>query len=158
MEHPYKIKSAKTTKEFKKAKALFDEYIEHLRIDHQFVETENGTDSIQKKYSKPEGLLLMIYHNNKPVGCGAIKKFSEETAELKRMYVKFEYQGLGLGKILLENLIRNAKEMGYKFILLDTLPAMASAIHLYEDFGFKETKRFNDNPSEDARFFKLSLE
>jgi GNAT superfamily N-acetyltransferase len=158
MEGPYSIKEATTTKEFEKARELFIEYIDHLRIDHQFTEVETGLETIEKEYSKPFGILLLMYHQNTVVGCGGLRKFNAEAVELKRMYVKFEYQGLGLGKILLENLIKRAKEMGYKTVLLDTLPAMASAIHLYEDFGFKETERFNDNPSPEARFFKLDLE
>jgi GNAT superfamily N-acetyltransferase len=159
MEELYQIKKAKSPGDYKNAKELFIEYIEHLRLDYQFFEQEKDYDTLQQMYNqKNGGVLLIIWDKKQAIGCGGLRKFDTYSAELKRMYIKFEYQGLGLGKQLLKELIQEARKLGYKKILLDTLPAMASAIHLYEEVGFKEVKRFNENPSPDARFFALSLE
>ncbi len=158
MEGQYDIKAAKTDKEISEAKKLFAEYFDHLRIDYEFNEKENDIDNIRQTYLSSDGALLILYNKKEAIGCGALRKLDKESAELKRMYIKFEYQGLGLSKELLEKLIQKARDMGYKRIYLDTLPAMNTAIHLYQQFGFTETERFNENTVEDARFFKLELE
>ena len=157
MKRKYQIRPATTTWEFEKAKELLTEYFDHLRIDHQFYERENGLDTMKQSYAAPEGILYLLYDKKEPIGCGALRKLDDEIAELRRMYIKFEYQGLGLSNELLESLIQLAKEKGYRKIRLDTLPAMASAIHLYEKYGFREIERYNDNPAKDARFFQLDL-
>jgi GNAT superfamily N-acetyltransferase len=158
MEGQYEIKAARSDKDIDEARKLFAEYFDHLRIDYEFNEKENDIDNIRQTYISPDGALLILYNKKEAIGCGAIRRIDNESAELKRMYIKFEYQGLGLSKELLEKLIQRARDMGYKRILLDTLPAMSAAIRLYQQFGFTETDRFNENPVEDARFFKLELE
>jgi ribosomal protein S18 acetylase RimI-like enzyme len=88
------------------------------------------------------------------IGCAGIRKFKDNIAELKRMYIKPGYRGVGLGNKLLEIALLRAKELDYSKIYLDTLSSMKSAVKIYKTAGFKEIKPYRFNPSEDALFFE----
>ena len=87
----------------------------------------------------------------------ALRSWDKETAELKRMFVRPAYRGNKLGHRLLERIIEIAKELGYKSILLDTLPAMTEALRLYRLYGFSEIPPYRFNPVEGAVFMEKKL-
>ena len=76
---------------------------------------------------------------------------------MKRLFVKPEFRGLHLGNYLVEKVINDAKEIGYKFMLLDTLPFLKSAIHMYKKYGFYEIPSYNDSPMDNSIYMKLDL-
>lgn len=145
---------ANSEEEFSAGKKLFREYSKSIKIDLSFQNFENELEEIKKQYKKPEGGIVLIKHNLEFVGCTGIRKLKNNIAELKRMYVKPDYQGLGLGKKLLEIAILLAKELNYSKIYLDTLSSMKSAVNIYKAAGFKEIKPYRFNPSEEALYFE----
>ena len=113
---------------------------------------------IKTQYGFPDGgLYLILSKNGKYIGCGGIRKFKDGVAELKRMYIKKEYRGKGLGRKLLEKLIQLATDLKYEKIWLDTLESLQAATNLYREYGFAEHEpdRFNPNPN--VIYFELII-
>ena len=77
---------------------------------------------------------------------------------MKRLYVVPEFRGLGIGKLLAEQIVREARQMGYKKMRLDTLPSMVSAHSLYRSLGFKVIEPYRANPVSGTRFMELQLQ
>ncbi len=143
---------------------LFTEYInmllsndssfaEYLKIQHYDDELVHP----ERKYGRPEGRLYLLYADGKPAGCVALRKLDEERCEMKRLYVREEYRGRHLGKLLTERIISDAKEIGYRSLYLDTLPFLTTAIRMYEEIGFQYIPSYNDSPLDDTVFMKLDL-
>ena len=118
-------------------KELFTEYTQML-IDgdskfKEYLDIQNydaEIEHLEKKYGPPEGRLYIAYVDSQPAGCIGLRRIDDENCEMKRLYVKPEYRGNGLGKILVERIIREAKGEGYRHMLLDTLPFLESALKL----------------------------
>ena len=96
--------------------------------------------------SPPSGVLLIAWLRHEPVGCGALKRHEGDVAELKRIWVAPSARGLGLGRRLLEELERHARESGAKLARLDTNRALTEAMALYRRSGYREVPPFNDEP------------
>ena len=152
------FKRISTSADYEQAKLLFLEYAESLNFDLQFQNFEKELANINEQYSSPEGGIVGIFENEKMIGCAGVRKFKDDEAELKRMFIQKTYQGRGLGKKLLVEAINLTKDLGYKRILLDTMPTMISAIYLYESYGFKKISPYRYNPFEGAIFMALELE
>ena len=76
---------------------------------------------------------------------------------MKRLYVRPQFRGKHIGKYLVEHIIRDAKEIGYSYMLLDTLPFLQGAIHMYRKYGFYEISSYNDSPMDTSIYMKLDL-
>ena len=76
---------------------------------------------------------------------------------MKRLYVRAQHRGSGLGRRLATAVIAAAKELGYETLKLDTLPQLKAAQRMYESLGFRETAPYNDNPLGGVRFLALDL-
>jgi putative acetyltransferase len=151
------FKIAITNQEFEVGRILFLQYAESLDLDLGFQDFPTELKAIDKQYSKPTGALLLAYKNSIPVGCVGIRKFDEDTAELKRMYVQTEYRKYKIGMKLLERIVEIAKELNYKSIRLDTLPTMSNAQRLYRSFGFSEIPPYRFNPVNGTVFMEKKL-
>lgn len=81
--------------------------------------------------------VVILYLNNQPVGCGCFKKYSETTAELKRMFVLPEARGLGIAQQIIKEVESKAAEQGFKMLILETLYKQLEAINLYQKMGFE---------------------
>ena len=112
---------------------------------------------LEHKYGPPRGKLILAMENGEAVGCIAIKEMDETRCELKRLYVRPAWRGRGLARTLTEMDIAAAREMGYREMLLDTLPFLQAAQRLYRSVGFREIERYNDSPMDDATYMKLEL-
>jgi len=108
-------------------------------------------------YGDPDGGLVLARINDKAVGVAGIRKYADRECELKRMFVKPESRGLGIGKLLITACIEIAKKLNYDIIKLDTADFMKSAIKLYVDNGFIEIPAYRYNPHEAARYFELKI-
>lgn len=120
-------------------KSLFKEYSLISGAEVCFVSFEEELLNLKEVYSLPKSCIRVAYCGNLPVGCVGLKSINETNCEMKRLYVKAEYRNLGIGKELIESIIKTAKELGYKCLSLETIPEiMGSAIRLYRECGFKE--------------------
>jgi ribosomal protein S18 acetylase RimI-like enzyme len=143
--------------EYKAAAALFSAYAQWLGIDLNFQHFDEELVSLKKMYAKPHGGIILCKEENEFIGCVAIRKITEDIAELKRMYVIPGYQQRGIGKKLLERSLSMAKEANYSFVRLDTLSHMLPAINLYKKNGFYEIPPYYHNPYATAVFFEKKL-
>ncbi len=145
------------SKEYEAAMHLFLEYANWLNIDLSFQKFDEELKILKTMYGPPHGCIILCKHENNFVACVAVRKIEEGVAELKRMYVKPEYQRKGIGENLLKISIKFAKEKGYKTIKLDTLNTMKPAMNLYAKHGFVKTDAYYFNPEPTAVYFELKL-
>lgn len=114
-------------------------------------------EHLEAKYGIPDGRLYLIYCDDELAGCIGLRKTDDQTCEMKRLYIRPEFRGKKLGNILVEKIIADAKEIGYFYMLLDTLPFLQSAIHIYIKFGFYEIESYNNSPMAASIYMKLDL-
>lgn len=136
---------------------LFREYQEHIGVDLCFQSFEEELASLPGKYAPPKGGLFLAWSGDATAGCVAFRPLNEETAEMKRLFVRAEHHGKGVGKRLVMKVLTAAKKAGYQRVRLDTLPAMRDAIALYRRMEFVEIPPYTANPVEGALFFEKSL-
>jgi len=110
------------------------------------------------RYAPPSGCLLVARDGDLAAGCVALRDLGDGTCEMKRLYVASPYRGRGLGRHLIEGVVRRAERMGYRRMVLDTLPEMAGALAMYQAYGFVETAPYWGHPAEQAVFLERSLE
>ena len=140
------------------ARQLFREYEAWLGLSLCFQNFEKELAELPGAYVEPGGRLLLTYYHDELAGCVAFRRFGPNACEMKRLFVREKFRGKGIGRFLIETIIRDAKEIGYERILLDTLPPrMNDAIALYRSIGFKETAPYYDNPVEGAIFMELTI-
>jgi len=151
------IKPASTEKLIKKTRKLFIEYANYLAIDLDFQNFKKELNSLPGNYAPPEGCILLAYYKGKITGCVGVRKFQDDICEMKRLYVRPKFRRQDIGKSLSHSIINKAKEIGYKYMRLDTLPFMKEAIKLYSNLGFREIAPYRYNPFEGAKFFELKL-
>lgn len=118
---------------------------------------DNELKNIKEKYGLPFGRMYLALIDGKTAGCVALTKNDEEYCEIKRLYVRPEYRGLHISSILTEQIIKDARHIGYKYLRLDTFPFMEKAIKLYERYGFYYIEKYNNNPAQTAIFMQLNL-
>ena len=125
----------------------------YLSIQHY----DDEIRSLKDKYGPPHGRLYLLLVDGEAAGCIALRRLSDNDAELKRLYIRPRYRGLHLSSLLLEKIIHDAEKIGYGRILLDTLPCLESAIRHYLAHGFVFTERYNESPSETTLFMERRL-
>ena len=145
-------------------KMLFTEYTKMLvENDPKFQEYldlqnyDDELDHLEAKYGLPEGRLYLLFCEGKAAGCIGLRKIDERSCEMKRLYVRPEFRGRGLGTVLVEKIIQDAKDIGYSQILLDTLPFLQSAIRMYCSFGFYEIESYNNSPMDTSIYMRLDV-
>lgn len=143
---------------------LFEEYTEYLIENNPEIKTYLGIQGfddeilhLEKKYGPPLGRLYLVKEEDHWAGCIALRPMEEKKCEMKRLYIRPEFEGLGLGRKLIEKTLEDAKEIGYESIWLDTMPFLKRAIHLYKSFGFEEVPCYNDSPIESTIYMKKDL-
>jgi ribosomal protein S18 acetylase RimI-like enzyme len=136
---------------------LFIEYSNSLEFDLSFQDFQKELDDLPGDYAAPSGRLLLGFYDSDPAGCVALRRISDEICEMKRLFVRPQCRGLGIGKALATKVIEEAREIGYRRIRLDTVPAMQTAIELYVSLGFREIEPYRYNPIEGAKFMELNL-
>lgn len=115
-------------------------------------------DELERKFGEAAGgRLLLCLDGEKPVGCVGIKRFDDNICELKRLYVRPEARGAGLGRTLTELMLTEARNAGYSYMYLDTLPGLKNALSLYRAMGFYEIAPYYANPVPDAVYLAFEL-
>ncbi|MEW6266065.1 MAG: GNAT family N-acetyltransferase [Thermodesulfobacteriota bacterium] len=139
------------------ARHLIEEYAASLHLDLGFQNFEDEINSLPCEYGPPGGALFLAEQEAIWMGCVALRKFAENVAEMKRLYVVPAGRGRGLGRVLAENIIARARRIGYKEMVLDTLPFMKEAQALYTSLGFEPIPAYRHNPVSGAVFLELKL-
>lgn len=139
------------------ARALVQEYIDSLNIDLSFENVERELAEFPTAYAHPRGALFVAFVGKKPAGVVALRRISKKTCEMKRLYVREEFRGKGVGRALAQLSIQEATRLGYTRMRLDTLSTMKEAIGLYCSLGFREIAPYLSNPISGATFMELPL-
>lgn len=143
---------------------LFSEYTDILIAGdisfQKYLDVQNYNEELahlEMKYGQPHGRLYLAYFDGKVAGCIGLRKIDEQSCEMKRLYVRPQFRGKKVGEQLIQRIIADAKEIGYSYMLLDTLPFLKTAIHMYKRLGFYTIKRYNDSPMNTSIYMKLDL-
>jgi len=151
------IVDARLPEDLDTVRRLFREYAEGTGIDLCFQGFEEEMAALPGKYARPQGRLLLAWHEGKPMGCVALRPVNERDCEMKRLYVRPEARGLNLGRALASRICEEGREAGYQRILLDTLSTMTTALTLYRSLGFTDTEPYVYNPLPEVVYLGLSL-
>ena len=151
------IHQASAPEDLARARELFREYADWLKVDLCFQGFERELAELPGDYASPDGRLLLAWHHEMPVGCIALRRFDASRGEVKRLYVRPEARGRRTGWRLVEQVIAEAKAIGYRRLVLDTLPQMGEARSLYRSFGFSEIPAYYANPLPGVLYLALDL-
>jgi GNAT superfamily N-acetyltransferase len=151
------IGQATTPEQIDTMRTLFQEYAAWLRVDLCFQGFTQELASLPGAYAPPGGRLLLATAGDGPAGCIALRPFGETSCEMKRLFVRPAYRGHGLGRILAERIVSDARDIGYSTMVLDTLPFMHGAIHLYTSLGFVPRSAYYDTPLQQTVFMEKAL-
>jgi putative acetyltransferase len=152
------IQVNKEGEELDSIRQLFSEYEKELNEDLCFQSFEEELKDPLKKYGDSMGILLLAYWNNDVAGCVALTPLKDESVcEMKRLYVNPAHRKHGIGRLLVDELLKTAKEKGYTKIKLDTLQRLQPAIRLYESYGFVHTTAYYTNPISDVVYMEKIL-
>lgn len=157
MAEEIEFKKAENFHDFQSAVRLFRAYEASLDFKIDFQNFEDELLQIQQMYARPEGSLTLAVYQNQPVGVIALRKWTEEIAEIKRMFVLPAYRKKNIGRKLLKNILAEAVDLGYEKVRLDTLKRMQTAVNLYQESGFYQIDAYRPNPLPDALFMEKKL-
>lgn len=140
------------------ARELIAEYGASLGVDLSFQGFEAELAQLPWEYRPPDGRLLLALVDAESAGCAALRPLAGGSCELKRLYVRPAFRRLGVGRTLTEAVLEAARAIGYRRVLLDTLPSMGRAQDLYRSLGFRERAPYRPNPVPGASFMELALD
>lgn len=152
------IVEVETGDELEEARTIFQEYADTLGSDICLQNFTTELATLPGGYARPEGRLLLAMVEDQVAGCAALRSLDVETAEMKRVYVRPAFRGLGLGRMLAESILDESRAAGYRRIRLDTLPSMVPARQLYRELGFHEIAPYGDNPDPGTVYLELELD
>jgi ribosomal protein S18 acetylase RimI-like enzyme len=151
-----------TPEQLAATRLIFQEYADQLGVDLCFQNFEAELAGLPGDYAPPQGCLLLALADGEIAGCCAMRPLETvdypNACEMKRLYVRRGFRGLGLGRQLAEAVLDAARIAGYHSVLLDTLNDMEAARALYEDLGFKDIPPYYHNPIAGAHYLKADLQ
>jgi putative acetyltransferase len=150
-----RIRAAESAEDMKRVRMLFEEYARTLGFDLSFQDFERELAQLPGEYAPPGGCILLADEGDEAMGCVALRPLAEGVCEMKRLYVRPAYRGLG--RALVEDVIEQARKRGYQAMRLDTVPGMGEAIGLYRALGFRPIPPYRSNPIPGAMFCELRL-
>jgi len=136
---------------------LFREYVASLAEDISFQNVDDELAGLPGKYGRPTGVVLIAREGDEAAGAIGYRMVEPGVCEMKRLYVRPAFRGNGLGRELANELIEDARERGYRTMLLDTLASMDAARALYRDLGFVPVPPYYDNPLPGVMYMALEL-
>lgn len=138
-------------------RGLIEEYCRWIDLDLTFQEIGAELDRLPGDYSPPGGILLVGFIGDRLDGVVACRRWSADTCEMKRLYVRPSGRGSGLARALVTTLLAAAAAHGYRQIYLDTLPMMGAAQAMYESLGFRDIAPYYDTPIAGTRFMARTI-
>jgi putative acetyltransferase len=152
------ITKAERPEQVASVRELFLEYAQSLSFSLCFQSFDKELAGLPGDYAPPDGRLMLAVIHGQAEGCVALHKIDDQVCEMKRLYVRPQFRGKGLGKALAEQVINEAREIGYKKLRLDTVePVMRTAVAMYRQLGFREIAPYRENPIEGALYMELEL-
>jgi len=140
------------------ARELFLEYAASLGFSLRFQNFDAELAALPGDYAPPGGRLLLVEWEGQLAGCGALHKLASDVCEMKRLYLRPQFRGKGIGRAIAEHLIADARAIGYSRMRLDTVgPVMKDAVAMYRKLGFKEIPPYRDNPMAGTLYMELEL-
>ena len=153
-----RITQAITHSDIQEARQLFKEYEAGLGISLCFQNFDQELAGLPGDYAPPRGRLLLAREYDQVMGCIALRPLAPAICEMKRLFVRPEYRDRGLGRVLVEAIIEEARKIGYTHLRLDTIAdRMDRAVALYRSIGFVEIPPYTENPVDSATFMELDL-
>lgn len=160
-EHVSVLGIPSTAAELDDVRTLMREYAAQLEVDLDFQNFQSELEHLPGPYDAPRGALLSLHVDGLLAGCCALRALDTtdyaNACEMKRLFVRPQFRGLGLGRLLAEAILDKARERGYDCILLDTLNEMETARALYQDLGFVEIPPYYYNPIAGSHYLKAEL-
>ncbi|PYX90594.1 MAG: GNAT family N-acetyltransferase [Acidobacteria bacterium] len=152
------IVNAESAAQIAVIRELFLEYANSLGFSLCFQSFDRELARLPGDYAPPEGRLLLMECDGEPAGCVALHPLEAGICEMKRLYVRPRYRGKGLGRVLVERILSEARTAGYGRIRLDTVePVMKDAVAMCRRFGFRDIPPYRENPIEGAMYLELEL-
>jgi putative acetyltransferase len=148
------------------ARELFLEYAQSLGFSLCFQNFDDELANLPGDYAPPHGRLFVVEFEDQLAGCVALHRLGAETGseagyevcEMKRLYLRPQFRGRGLGRALADRIIAEARAIGYKRMRLDTVePVMKDAVAMYRRLGFREIQPYCQNPIAGALYMELEL-
>lgn len=157
----YRLVEADSAAHYAAARVLIEEYAAQIGAsmgaDLCFQSLAAELDRLPVMYGAPSGCLLLAGRDDEWVGCCALRRFSDEVCEMKRLYIKSSTRGAHLGRRLTQRLVIAARTLGYRRMVLDTLEPMIAARTLYLSLGFQPIKPYYFNPMAGVSYMELDL-
>lgn len=138
-------------------RTMFVEYSKELGVDMCFQGFEDELESLPGRYAEPLGRILFAECDGDLAGIVAMRPTGDCDVEMKRLFVRPQARGQGIGRMLAEYLVEEARGLAHRAMILDTLPNLDAAVALYRDMGFEETAPYYDNPIEGVLYMRLEL-
>ena len=140
------------------ARELFLEYAQSLGFSLCFQNFDKELAGLPGDYAPPDGRLLLAEYDGQLAGCVTLHKLEPGICEMKRLYLRPHFRGKGLGRVMAERIMAEAREIGYQSMRLDTVePVMKDAVAMYRKLGFKEVAPYRPNPIAGAMYMELQL-
>jgi putative acetyltransferase len=154
----FSIVPAESADQIARVRELFLEYAQSLGFSLCFQSFDKELAELPGKYAPPAGRLFLAEFEGQAAGCGALHKLEDGICEMKRLYLRPQFRGKGLGRTLTDHIISEARAIGYRAMRLDTVEtAMKDAVALYRRMGFREIQPYCDNPIASALYMELDL-
>ena len=152
------LAQAESPAQIAQARELFLEYAQSLGFSLCFQNFDHELAGLPGDYAPPDGRLLLAEYEGQLAGCVALHELEAGICEMKRLYLRPRFRGKGLGRVLAERIIAEARTIGYQRMRLDTVePVMKDAVGVYRKLGFKEIAPYRANPIAGAMYMELEL-
>jgi GNAT superfamily N-acetyltransferase len=151
------IRPVRDTADLDAARALILEYARSLPFGLEFQDFDQEVATLPGEYAPPRGCLLLAFVDGAAVGCVALRPWGGDCCEMKRMYVRPEGRGQGVGHALGVAVVREARAAGYLRMRLDTVPGMDAALAIYAKLGFQPIPPYRHNPIPGAIYLEAEL-
>ena len=152
------LEQAESAQQVSAIRELFLEYANSLNFSLCFQSFEQELAGLPGVYAPPDGRLWLAACGSRAAGCVALHPLERGICEMKRLYVRPQFRGKGLGRVLAERVLDDARKIGYHRLRLDTVePVMGNAVALYRKLGFTPIAPYRQKPMEGALYMELVL-